>query len=168
MNPAEAQIEVMETLARATGAVNREIGKLEDGGLDEFTVRAALMVVLWRVLRVPGSRAVIVAPSEGPGLAVGELGRLAIAFLSEVCKTRDSVLSSITTLRTARTLEFGSEPGWEIRLVPNASALVAEYGRRSLTALVLDAGSVDPHLCEAQRELESVASEPRGLLIRLW
>jgi hypothetical protein len=168
LDPTERQVEVMESLARQTGIVDARMSTAEEikGAGDDL--RAALMVVLWRVLRVPGSRATIVAPSAGGSLASGELGHLAMAFLQEVCKVQDCVLSSICTVRGWHTIEFGTEAGWEIRFCHNVPMIVAEAATRSRTGLVLDAGDACSALGECARELEVIAKEPRGLLIRLW
>jgi hypothetical protein len=166
--PDEAQVEQMEALARRRGVADLRFRGEIPGWVDDQVLKSALMVLLWRVLRVPGSRATIVAPSEGPGVAVGELGNYAMGFLAEVCKTKDAVLSSIVRLPSWYRFQIGDEPGWEVRFCHNAPAVAAESARRSLTGLVIDAGDARSTLGETARELEVIANDPRGLLIRLW
>lgn len=168
LDPDQAQVELMETLARQAGHVDAPLRRQSDGEIDEYALKAALMVVLWRVLRVPGSRATIIAPSAGPELSSGELGHLAMGFLAEVCKTRDVVLASISRLRGWHGIQFGDEEGWEIRFCHNAPSVVAESAARSLTGLVLDAGDSCSTLAGVVRELDVVIQQPRGAVIRLW
>jgi len=168
LDPDPDQVELMERLARRQGIADLSLRSGGDWEIDDNCFRATLMVVLWRVLRVPGSRATILAPSAGAGLASGELGNLAMGFLAEVCKTRDDVLRSISRLRSWHCIEFGSEPGWELRFCHNAPVIVAESARRSLTGLVLDAGDASSALGECARELEVIARDRRGLVMRLW
>jgi len=158
----------MEALARRRGVVDLRIRGEIEGWIDDSTLKSALMVVLWRVLRVPGSRATLVAPSDGAGTAAGESGNAAMGFLAEVCKTKDAVLASIVRVPSWYRLEIGSEPGWEIRFCHNVPRFAAESARRSLTGLVIDAGDAETALGETARELECIADDPRGLLIRLW
>lgn len=168
LEPDIDQIELMESLARRRGLVDERFRGVDEFEFDAGVLRAALMVVLWRTLRVPGSRATILAPSAGPELAASELGHLAMAFLAEVCKTKDAVLCSISRTMTWHCIEFGDEPGWAIRFVHNAPPVVAEAAARSLTGLVIDAGDASSALGACARELEAVARQPRGLVIRLW
>ena len=168
LSPDAAQIEAMETLARQRGYADLPLRRKEDGDIDTSVLQAALMVVLWRVLRVPGSRATIVAPSKGSELACGELGHAAMDFLAEVCKTTDCVLSSISRLRGWHAIEFGDETGWEVRFCHNAPVVVAESALQSLTGLVIDAGDATSALGQAARGLEAITENPRGLVIRLW
>lgn len=175
LDPDFEQIELMEHIARQRGVVDvrfRQGGEIEWDGM---VMRAALMVVLWRTLRVPGSRSTVIAPSatrekaaEGPNLASGELGHLSMAFLAEVCKTKDPVLSSISSMSGWHCIQFPAEPGWEVRFVHNVPSIVAESAARSLTGLVLDAGDAESGLGACARELEAIAQQPRGLVIRLW
>lgn len=166
------QFELMEHLAHARGAIDTGLMTTEEdfalGDTKGDALRAALMVVIWRVLTIQGSRATILAPSESESLACGELGRMAMAFVHEVCKVQDIYLSSVTKIPAWNRVEFAGEAGWELRLVPNSPVIVAEASRRSLTALVIDAGNTQPAFVEAQRELERVGRDARGLLIRLW
>lgn len=166
------QFALMERLATARGVVDEclraSTKDLKVGNTRGDVLRAALMVVLWRVLTVRGSRATVLAPSVEGKLACGELGRLAMAFLNEVCQVANPSLASVTRFPEWNRVEFAGEPGWEIRLVPNVPVIAAEAARRSLTGLVLDAGSTQPALVEAQRELEAIGRDSRGLLIRLW
>lgn len=163
--PEPGQVELMERLADRQGLADERLRLDEDGG---ETLRAALMVVLWRVLRVPGTRGTILAPSEGDSLACGEVGRTAAAFLAEVCKTRDEGLRQSTRVSTWNHLEFGSQVGWEIRIVPNVPAYAAEAARRSSVGLVLDAGNPQKALAEASRAFEAAFDVETGVLIRLW
>jgi hypothetical protein len=161
----ETQADLMYKISRTRGFV--------DAGLDDpewagDPLRAALMAVLWHILVVPGTRATILAPSKDDSLACGELGNNAMAFLAEVCVTRDVCLRSITAIRQWNRLEFAGEAGWEVRLIPNVPAMAAEAALLSRIGLILDAGCSQPAFVEAQKALEQVVKEPRGLLIRLW
>lgn len=168
LDPDFAQIELMEHIARQRGVCDVRFRGTNDLDYDGTVLRAALMVVLWRTLRVQGARATIVAPSAGAQLSSGELGHAAMGFLAEVCKAKDAVLSSISTLRSWHCIEFASEAGWEVRFVHNVPAIVAESAARSLTGLVIDAGDAESSLGEAARAVETIAQQPRGLVIRLW
>lgn len=168
LDPDADQIDLMERMARTRGHFDAFQRDPTSGEIDGSALRAACMVLLWRVLRVPGSRGIVLGPPAGDGMAAGELAHLAIAFILEVCKTRDAVLSSISAVSAWHCVRFGSEEGWEVRFVHNVPSIVAESARRSLTALVLDAGNAESSLVDAQRELEGLAREPRGLVIRLW
>lgn len=168
LDPDPTQVELMERLARQRGHADVLLERPADGGADDRSVRAALMVVLWRVLRVPGSRATILAPSAASSLASGELGHSAMGFLAEVCKTKDAALSSISTYKAWYSLEFGTEPGWEVRFCHNLPSSVSESAARSLTGLILDAGDSCTALAGCARELDAIARDPRGLVLRLW
>jgi hypothetical protein len=161
----ERQDDLMFGLGRANGVVDE---RLEDADWAGDPLRATMMVVLWRILACPGSRATILAPSREGSTLCADVGHLAMSFLNEVCLTRDVCLRSITTPRAWNRLEFVGEPGWEVRLTPNCPVMVAEAASRSLIGVVLDAGCSQPAFVEAQKALEAVARDPRGLLIRLW
>ncbi len=159
------QDELMYRLGRASGVVDEA---LEDADWAGDPLRATMVAVLWRVLAVPGSRATILAPSKPDSTLCDELGHLAMGFLAEVCLTRDVCLRSVVNLRQWNRIEFVGEAGWEVRLVPNVPAMVSEAALRSRIGVILDAGCSQPAFVEAQRALEPVAKDPRGLLIRLW
>lgn len=172
LEPNAGQVVMMLRLSEASGVVDERLTASADdvaeGNVRGDVLRAALMVVLWRVLRVPGGRATVLAPSV-PGTALcGELGRLSMAFLAEVCRVQDRGLSESTRIPEWNRLEFGSEAGWTIRLVPNVPAVAAEAARRSHTALVIDAGSPQTELEGASAALEGAFDREKGLLIRLW
>lgn len=171
LDPDFQQVETMERLARHHGVFDARLivdGADGDVEWDGTMLRAALMVVLWRTLQVPGSRATIIAPSANENLGASDLGHTAMEFLAEVCKLQDHVLSSMTRLKSWHCIEFGTESGWEIRFVHNVPSIVAESAARSLTGLVLDAGDTSSNLGECARALESIAEQPRGLVLRLW
>ena len=161
----ERQDELMYRLSRASGVFDE---RLEDADWAGDPLRATMMVVLWRVLTHPGSRATILAPSAEGSTLCDEVGHLAMGFLTEVCMTRDVCLRAISTSKGWNRVEFSGEPGWEVRLTPNCPAMAAEAASRSLIGVVLDAGCAQPAFVEAQKALEAVARDPRGLLIRLW
>lgn len=171
--PTQEQVCLMLRLAHSSGIVDAQLASDKDGMPVTVTagdvLRAALMVVLWRTLRIEGSRATILAPSrEGSLVASGELGELAMAYLAEVCKVQDHNLASITEIPTWNRLEFASVAGWEIRLVPNAPSIVSEAGPRTRTALIVGAGMGQTALDGAQRALEESMDLSNSLLIRLW
>ena len=168
LDPDVEQIELMERMARARGYFDVAQRDEASGEVDGGVLRAACMVLLWRTLRVPGSRGIVLGPPGPDGVAAGEQAHLAMEFILEVCKTKDAVLSSISSVRGWHSVQFGSEEGWEVRFVHSVPSIVAESARRSLTALVLDAGNARTSLSDAQKELEGLAREPRGLILRLW
>jgi hypothetical protein len=163
--PETAQCDLMERLRDAQGLRDELLRWPEDGG---DVLRAVLMLVLWRALCTPGSRTTLLAPSDGKGLTPGDLGQVAMAFLSEICKTRDEGLRQITTFRGFNTIKFGSEPGWELRLIPNLPSIAQEAGERSAVALILDAGSSQDGFAGAARALEDAVDRSRGLVLRCW
>jgi len=168
LQPDFEQIELMEHIARQRGLCDVRFRKEGTDEWDGTVLRAACMVVLWRTLRVQGSRSTVIAPSAGEQVSSGELGHLAMGFLAEVCKTKDAVLASICSLKAWHCIEFGGETGWEVRFVHNVPSIVAESARRSLTGLIIDAGDAESALGPAAKALEELAKEPRALVIRLW
>lgn len=163
--PEPGQCALMERLRDARGLRDEPLCWPGDGG---DALRAVLMLVLWRVLSCQGARATVLAPTERGPLRHGELGLVAMAFLSEVCKTRDEGLRQITVVRGFNHLQFGAEPGWEVRMVPNFPAVAQEAGERSQVALILDAGCSDEHFAGAARALEDAVDRSRGLVLRCW
>lgn len=173
------QAHLMRTVAGSQGLADGQIlstrpdagceGELADGrGVRGAALRAVLMTVLWRVLSIPGSRATLLAPPKPGHVTATEIGDLAMAFLAEVCRAQDPVLTAISRLPHWNCLQFGSEAGWEIRMIPALAPIAAEAAQRSLTAVILDAGSDAEGFVEAQKELQAVAEVPRGLVLRLW
>lgn len=173
LKPTEEQVRLMLRLSQAAGVVDARLASDKDGLPVSITagdvLRAALMVVLWRTLRLEGSRATILAPTKkGSIVATGELGELAMAYLAEVCMVQDAGLKSISSIPTWSRIEFASVAGWEVRLVPNVPAIVTEAGPRSRTGLVIGAGHGQTALDGAQEALEHSMDLENSLLIRLW
>ncbi len=169
LRPSELQSEL---LADSGGLAGVADWRMEP---PEVVLRAAGMLVLWRVLRQQGSRAIVLAPGtvhethDGGRVArCGSLGRELMDFLQRACVLQDPALASVTRRPAWNRLEFGAEAGWEIRLVPNLPRIVAEAAPRSAVGLVLDAGSADPDLFEARAALEGGIGGPPCLLLRLW
>lgn len=168
LGPTPAQEALMTRLARAHGVQDVQARIKSDDDFDGDALRAAMMVVLWRTLTVPGARATVVAPSVEGQVTCGSLGTTAMGFLSEVCATRDVVLASMTSIRDWNRVRFSGEEGWEVHLVPNVRVIAEEAALRSLVGLVIHAGHAETRFVEASKALEAVGSDPRGLVIRLW
>jgi hypothetical protein len=163
--PTRAQAALLEQLRLAEGVHDIGPGPAEHPG---DAHRAVLVAVLWRVLLVPGSSAVLVGPSDGPDEPFGDFGRVSMSFLEHVTMKQDVGLAAMSRLARWNHLEFTGHPSWGIRYVPSLPGCVDPQVRMCSTAVVLGAGTPDPALREAEEALLPVADKPGGLLIRLW
>lgn len=172
LDPTAEQCELMDStaadypVANVAGRAREAFMSLE--GIDADTMRAVMMVALWRTLVVGGSRTTVLAPSVEGSTDCGLLGRLSMGFLSEVCLTRDPYLANVAILRGWNRVEFASTPGWEVRLIPNVVQMAADAGSRSTLGVILDAGNEQPVFVEAVRAFEGALKGPETRLIRLW
>lgn len=172
LGPSIEQTRLMRKMAEASGAVdvamNWPEGKFElpwDSDTGD-AIRAACMVLLWRTLKTPGSRGIVLAPSAEH--KVGELGVLAMAFLDEIVRTRDENLRDVSRLHGWNRIEFGTEPGWELRAVPCDEELARVWAPRVRTVLFIGAGSTETPFVEAVKALEAGVDRETALILRLW
>jgi hypothetical protein len=168
----EAQGDIMLRLATARGTLDERItpreGEFAEGDVRGDVLRAVLTAVLWRTLRVSGLRTTMLAPPAPGRVVAGMLGTVAMAYMAEVCRCRDVTLAEVTALPEWNRLELGPEAGWEIRMIPCNALIAAEAARRSRIAVIIDAGNSEPCFVEAQKALEGVLLDRRGLFVRLW
>jgi len=165
LEPTLAQLALMERLASSRGLADARLGWPDDKG---DVLRAAAMVVLWRVLRDQGVRGTVLAPAEAwDRLRCGELGRLTMSYLGQTCHRHSALRDSLRWPEWNR-LEAGSVAGWEVRLVPNKPFIAAEAARRSRIGLILDAGCGQSDFEASQKAFEDAFDLENGLLIRLW
>lgn len=172
LGPSAEQTRLMRKMAEASGtvdvAMNWPEGKFElpwDSDTGD-AIRAACMVALWRTLKTPGSRAIVLSPSAEH--KVGELAALAMAFLDEIVRTRDENLREISRLKGWKAIEFGTEPGWEIRTCPCDVELARAWAPRSRTVLLIGAGGTETPFVEAVQALETGCDRESTLILRLW
>lgn len=172
LGPTAEQTRLMRKMAEASGTVDVAMdwpnGKFDlpwdsDAG---DAIRAACLVLLWRTLKTPGSRGIVLAPSAEH--KVGELGVLAMAFLDEVVRTRNEEMRAVSRLHGWNRIEFGTEAGWELRAVPCDEELARVWAPRARTVLFIGAGAADTPFVEAVKAIEAGADRETALILRLW
>lgn len=172
LGPSDEQTRLMRVMAEAAGVVDvnldwpNERTALPWNSTAGDTVRAACVVALWRTLRTPGSRAIVLAPSDEH--KVGEFGVFAMAFLDEIVRTKDDGLRASSRLHGWNRIEFGTEAGWEIRAVPCDAELARAWAKRCRTVVLIDVGSTCAPFVEAAHELETLCDRENTLILRLW
>jgi len=165
LNPKISQIDQMLRMSESNGIIDEPLG---DPETEESSWRAAAMVVLWRTIIVGGNRATILVPSESDSRVSGRLGHYIMSFLVSICKTRNEGLAGATVIPAWNKLQFGGNPDWEVRLVPNISEAAENAAKRSQTGLIVDVGCRQVAMGEAVEAFEGSFDAENGLLIRLW
>lgn len=145
------------------------------GDADEEVLRAVSIALLWRVLREPGTRGIVLAAGDPDEIAnpvkrlrSGRAGYEFMRFLIDVCMHKDPNLSEVTHPVAWNRLKFGVEEGWEIRMLHNHAETVRELAPRAQIGVLIGAGSSDPAFVEAAHALEDGLPLVGSTLIRLW
>jgi hypothetical protein len=155
LRPSKAQIEVMEEFKGLPPVIER----VRDS--EREMIRVACLLALWRVLCIPGSRGTLVCAER-------DEASHAMDFLTALTTRVDPALAAVTHQTRWNALSFGSDPGWELRLIPNLPHVAAEMAPSTLVAVVIGAASSDPAFHDTAETLEKGLLHPHKTLIRLW
>lgn len=152
-----------------TAVQHATFGRLDDcpkrieflgDGRNEVT-RAVAIFALWRVLSIPSSLGIVLVPTQA-------LGSDFMQFMEAVTQRCNPELAQVSGFPRWNVLQFGGRTAWELRVMPNKSALVRERAPNSVVSVVIQAGDSEPEFVEAVKALEEHSTHPKNSLISIW
>jgi len=155
LRPTKAQLELLERFVALPSTIDVSYDA------EKESIRAVAVALVWRVLSVQGSRGLIVTSDD-------RLGEYAMRFVSSIALEADTALASVTHQRRWNSLSFGSDPGWEVRLLPNNPSWAAEAAPRASFVAVLGFRGSDPAFVETVQALDDARDRSASILARVW
>lgn len=125
------------------------------------TTEALAMCALWRLLRVEGSRVLVIASNR-------DLESRFMGFLHTITTTIDPALTSVCRWSSSKCLRIGDAAGHELRFMSNNPAWAAGIHDPSLLTVVLGARSSDPRFCETLEVLRTIQTGENARQIVMW
>ena len=96
------------------------------------TTNAVALAALWRLLRVQGSKCIVIAANR-------DLESRFLTFLREVTTTIDPALTSVCRWRGSKCLAIGDAAGHELRVVSNRPEWLQGLHDEAITFVILGA-----------------------------
>ena len=125
------------------------------------TIEALALCALWRLLRVEGSRVLVISSSR-------DLESRFMSFLRTVTTQIDPALTSVCRWKNSKVLKIGDAAGHELRFMSNQPAWAVGIHDPSLLTVVLGARSSEPRFCETMEALKTVQIGPDTRQIVMW
>lgn len=125
------------------------------------TTEAVALCALWRLLRIDGSRCVVIAANR-------DLEKRFMGFLHNVTSTIDPALTSVCRWPSSKRLKIGDAEGHELRFMSNRPEWAQGIHDEALMTVVLGARSSEPHFVETMRVLRSVQTGANSRQIIMW
>jgi len=105
------------------------------------TTNAVALCALWRLLRVEGSKCIVIAANR-------DLEKRFMEFMRAITTTIDPALTSVCKWVGSKTLKLGDQAGHELRMVSNRPEWLQGLHGNAITFVVLGARSSEPKFCE--------------------
>jgi len=125
------------------------------------TTNAVALCALWRLLRVEGSKCIVIASSR-------DLEKRFLDFMRGVTTTIDPALTSVTRWSGSRSMKLGNQPGSEMRMVSCRPEWLQGLGSEATTFIVLGARSSEPKFCETLAVVNSYRGDEGARHIVVW
>jgi len=125
------------------------------------TTEALALCALWRLLRIEGSRVLVIAANR-------DLESRFMGFLHTVTTQIDPALASVCRWTSNKVLKIGDAAGYELRFMSNQPAWAAGIHDPSLLTVVLGARSSEPHFIETMQALSAVQMGENCRQIVMW
>ena len=125
------------------------------------TTNAVALCALWRLLRVEGSRCVVIAANR-------DLEKRFLEFMRAVTTTIDPALTSVCKWTSAKSLQVGDHAGHELRVVSNRPEWLQGLGGEAVTFVVLGARSSDTAFNEALQVVDTYRKAEGARHIIMW
>lgn len=155
LRPTDAQLDLMQ-------AFYEDVDPLQVTDVPaERTSNTIAMIALWRLLRIKGSRCIVVS-------ATRELEARFMGFMHEVTTRIDPALTSVCKWTNSKTMRLGSEAGYELRAVSNRPAFLEGIQEDAVTWIVLGARSSETHFNDTLQVVNSYRGREGHRHIILW
>lgn len=125
------------------------------------TLNAVALAALWRLLRVEGSRVIVIAANR-------DLEGRFLGFLRDVTTSIDPALTSVCRWTGSKCLKIGDTAGYELRFMSNQPQWAAGIHDPSLLTVVLGARSSQPRFVETMEVLKSIQTGENSRQIIMW
>jgi len=125
------------------------------------TMNAVALAALWRLLRVPGSKCIVISANR-------ELEQRFLLFLREVTTMIDPALASVCLWRGSKCLSIGEASGHELRVVSNKPEWLQGLPDEAITFVILGARSSEPDFCETMRVIDTYRNLEGARHIVMW
>lgn len=155
LDPTPEHLAVMDRFAEDEDPL--VVAETEDGHL----VRAVALCVLWRLLLTPGSCGRVISSNK-------KLAHEFFGFLYDVTTRIDPQLQQIAHWHGWRTVQFGNDDAYELRLVSNKPEWLADEPQVATTFVILGASSSEPEFCAAREAVEAHQRVEGVRTITVW
>jgi hypothetical protein len=125
------------------------------------TTEALALCALWRLLRIEGSRVLVIASNR-------DLESRFMGFLHTVTTQIDPALTSVCRWPSSKVLKIGDAAGHELRFMSNHPQWAAGIHDPSLLTVVLGARSSEPRFIETMQVLRSIQTGENCRQIIMW
>lgn len=125
------------------------------------TTEALALCALWRLLRIEGSRVLVIAANR-------DLESRFMGFLHTVTTQIDPALTSVCRWPSNKVLKIGDAAGHELRFMSNQPSWVQGIHDPSLLTVVLGARSSEPRFIETMQALRAASVGENCRQIVMW
>jgi len=125
------------------------------------TTEALAVCALWRLLRIEGSRVIVIAANR-------DLESRFMGFLHAVTTQIDPALTSVCRWTSNKVLKIGDAAGHELRFMSNHPAWAQGVHDSSLLTVVLGARSSEPRFIETMKALRAASTGENCRQIVMW
>lgn len=124
------------------------------------TTNAVALCALWRLLRVEGSRCIVIAANR-------DLEGRFLKFVRDITTTIDPALTSVCKWTNGRTMRLGDHAGHELRMLSNIPEwLQGLHG--PTTFVVLGAKSSETKFCDTLKVVDTYRGQEGMRHIVMW
>ena len=125
------------------------------------TTNAVALCALWRLLRVEGSKCIVIAANR-------DLEKRFMEFMRAVTTTIDPALTSVCKWVGSKTLKLGDQAGHELRMVSNRPEWLQGLHAEAVTFVILGARSSEPKFCATMEVVDSYRGQEGARHIVMW
>lgn len=127
----------------------------------EQTTNAVALCALWRLLRVEGSKCIVIAANR-------DLEGRFMKFMRDVTTTIDPALTSVCKWTSSKSMKLGDQAGHELRMVSNRPEWLQGLGGEATTFVILGARSSEPHFCATMEVIDTYRKQEGARHIVMW
>jgi len=125
------------------------------------TTNAVALCALWRLLRVEGSKCIVIAANR-------DLEGRFMKFMRDITTTIDPALTSVCKWTGSKSMKLGDQAGHELRMVSNRPEWLQGLGGEAITFVVLGARSSEPKFCATMEVVDTYRKQEGARHIVMW